>query len=678
MVVSHLPDDKDLYSLSCSCATFASVLVPEDSAIWKERFLSRYDYPFATNSIQFAYAYQIRRFVLRQFAEFTNPEDCRLVVQMEVLRDIVIGKISSPCSPKHCMKLTLCCSEAYNPARIHFPPLPVSKNLSAFASPHNSPWIRIFLSCFLFPCRGQRYGQRHPLFDALQLVLSYLLLSPRSQMAHIVKSSRANYDLAVVYLWNKPLVPLYNVSTVAETTVEQKSDTPGARRSSRKKAVPRMRTRPMYELDTHALLHIRNFWHRHLIDGPQGFGSTGITENTYGKMMNDLMRAGLIPKKWDRPLKDGDLPIATQWSGHYSTLAQWPKKKQELEEVQSLAEDWDKIDPLVRDEMGVAQGIMLTTTQKLDVAISTKNAEDGFWPPIMQSIPFVEKTVPDLNSGSCAFIRGLATFVDLSNNDKKSSSGSQATLTLPTPHQLPKYHSYLAMRLRGVIHSIPAQPQARAADGANHSIPGWNRIVMVLYKPNKRHLIQVLEHEEEEFGNSFSAAITTQMVQNGTSSAQIAQILNGTAPAGQAPDPVEIDALLDAYLKQKLLSNDLWRDGSNLDKDAIESMEEKYRLSEYLDWNDMDYAYAYEGAILPGGKIMMGRWWRLSMHGLGDGMEWSDALGETDDDGGEALDVNGDTIVAGGESSAAGAANAQSHARTRWTRLERGPFIFWC
>ncbi len=559
----------------------------------------------------------------------------------------------------------------------------MSKNLAAFSSPHNSPWIRVFLSCFLFPCQGQRYGQPHPFFDALQLVLSHLLLSPVSKVSQVIKSCRANYDLAVVYAWDKPLVPLYNRAKVVEEILEPQSDMLGTRRSSRKKLPLRKLVKPAHELDTHALLHIRNFWHRHLIEEPQGFGSKGIVENTYGKMMKDLMHAGFIPKAWDKPLKNGDLQIATEWYGHYSTLAQWPKKKQELEEVQSLAEDWHKIDPLVRDEMTIALGTKLTVIQKLDVAVSTNNDEDGFWPPILQSIPVFEKTVPDLKSGSCVFVRGLAQFVDLStlDSDKKSPPASQATLTLPTPPKLPKYHPYLAMRLRGVIHSIDAQPQAKGPDGAHHSIPGWNRIVMVLYKPNKRHLIQVLEHAEEEFGNSFSAAITTQMMQNGTNSAQIAQILNGIAPAGQALDPIELDAQLDAYLRQKLVSNDLWRDGKNLDKDTIETMEEKYRLSEYLDWNDIDYAYAYEGAILPGGKIMMGRWWRLAMVGQGDGMEWSDALGEVDDgDEGDAMDVDGDAIVVSGDQNGAGAVNGNGHGhgQSRWKKLERGPFIFWC
>jgi hypothetical protein len=36
---------------------------------------------------------------------------------------------------------------------------------------------------------------------------------------------------------------------------------------------------------------------------------------------------------------------------------------------------------------------------------------------------------------------------------------------------------------------------------------------------------------------------------------------------------------------------------------------------------DIEYAYAYEGVIIPGGKIMMGRWWMVGAAGEGEGRE---------------------------------------------------------
>ncbi|ETI26699.1 hypothetical protein G647_10359 [Cladophialophora carrionii CBS 160.54] len=635
-IVSHLPNDKDLLNLSCSCKTFAALLVPKESAIWKERFLLRYDYPYISDPRHYIFAYQLRRAVLRQFVEFTDPKDPRLGVQMDVLRDMVI--------------------EAYKSRQAHVPPPSTSKNLAAFASPHNSPWIRTFLSCFFFPCRGQRYGQPNPLFDAIQLVLSHLLLSPTSQLAHVIKSSRGNYDLAVVYAWDRSLETLFRESAAGEEHSEPTLLTYQERRNLRKHSLP-----DSFLLDTHALLHIRNFWHRHLIEERQGFGSAGMVENTYRHMAKDLTRAGINLKKWDKHLNDDDLQIAVEWYGHYSTLAQWPKKKQELEEVQSLAEDWQRVDPL-----------------KLDFTVSDDNDEDGFWPPIFANIPIFQNTIPglDSDSASCSFIRGLAPFVVLSSpNDMRTPPDSQSGT------RLPKYHPYLAMRLRGVVHSIPAQPRL-------NSIPGWRRIIMVLYKPTCRHLIQVLEHAEQEYGDSFTTTITTQMAQSGTSHPQVAHILNGVGAAGQQLDPAEIDAHLTTHLCNKLLNNQLWRDGSKFDKDVVEEMEEKYRLSEYLDWNDIDYAYAYEGSILPSGKIMMGRWWRLAMNGEGDGSEWSDALDEVDE--GDAMDLDEEAGVAdGGQNgngathgngigSGSGSGSGSGTGRSRFKKLERGPFIFWC
>ena len=520
----------------------------------------------------------------------------------------------------------------------------------------------------------------------------------------MVKSSRTNYDLAVVYNWEKTLDTLYRkLPGKAVFPDSAQPQTPKQTRSSKGKMVPPKVTGFTHGLDTHALLHIRNFWHRHLIEEPRGFGSRDIVENTYTKMAKDLMQAGIVPKEWDKPLKNNDLQISTEWYGHYSTLASWPRKKQELEEVQSLAEDWHEVDPLVssRQEALLWQ-CKLTGMQKLDFAISTNNDEDGFWPPIFRAIPAFEKTVPDLKSATCKFIRGLAPFIDFSatsNNGRASSSastpsGSQATLALPTATQLPKYHPYLAMRLRGVIQSIPAQPQSTKLEGS-HSIRGFNRICMVMFKPNKRYLIQVLEHAEEEFGDTFGPAITSQMLQNGASTTPaqtVNQILSGNAfaPGGQALDPIEVDAQLNTYLRAKLGSNPLWRDGTKFNKDAVEEMEENFRSSEYLDWNDIDYAYAYEGVVLPGGKIMMGRWWRIAPGGEGEGMEWTDALGEVDGEAEDAMDMDGDgdpdtVVVQDGiaqveaQVTGLGGGNGSRNGnRRRYKKLERGPFIFWC
>ncbi|KAL2427001.1 hypothetical protein ABEF95_006400 [Exophiala dermatitidis] len=567
-IVSNLPSDHDFVNLMSTSSSFAAALAPKESAVWKERFLSLYDQAYVTSPKEYAWAYKLRRLVLKNFKAFTNPKDERLLVQLGVLKDMII--------------------EAFLPIQAHVAAPLASRNLATLSSPANSPYMVTFLSSFLFPKVGSRYGQPDPLFDAIQLVFSYLILSPDSKIADVVHSSRDNYDITVVYNWGKSFSTLFR-------RVPEKAGLQSGR-LRRNSMFPNLKSRRLitapkvtYELDTHALLHIRNFWHRHLIESGGQASLTQVQmglfgENTYAKMANGLSRAGITPKAWDKQLQDGLPDIATKWYGHWSCLHPWPKKKQALEEMQTCAEDWETADPL-----------------KLDLCTTTNNDEFGCWPPIFQAIPAFAKSIPE--SASCLFFRGVAPFVQISSSriDKKVTSGSQSTLTVPVLH---KYHPFLALRVRGLIHTIPSQPNE---DG----IPGWNRIVMVLYKPSKRYLIEVLENAEEEYGGPFGTAGTNQLVQAG----------QGQGAAAAIMDPAEIEHALGMYLEDKLVTNPLWRDPVRMNREVIEEIEEMFRLSEYLDWNDIDYAYAYEGVVLPGGKIMMGRWWRCGMLGEGDAME---------------------------------------------------------
>ncbi len=207
-----------------------------------------------------------------------------------------------------------------------------------------------FLSTPFFPTKHlARYGQPHILFDVLQLVFSYLLLSPTSQMAHAVRSSRENYDLARVYNWRLPFATLYRRAPETDLDQPVRSSTRSTRALQR--ILPQV-PKPEFELDSHALVHIRNFWHRHLVENhhsSHGFNQTSTTaENTYARMASNLAEIGSTPKKWDKPLSDeGLLDVAEEWHGHYSCLHPWPKKRQQLEEMQTCAEDWRVVDPLV-------------------------------------------------------------------------------------------------------------------------------------------------------------------------------------------------------------------------------------------------------------------------------------------------------------------------------------------
>lgn len=249
------------------------------------------------------------------------------------------------------------------------------------------------------------------------------------------------------------------------------------------------------------------------------------------------------------------------------------------------------------------------------------------------------------------------------------------------------------------------------------SIPGWNRIVMVMYKPTKRYLIQVLEYAEENYGDPFGPVVSMQLTQNGNQTAQSGQANNNNDGSGDADqtttttanatnnqqqqasvpafDSAEAEIQLQEHLQQKLLSKAEWRSAAQMDRQTIEAMENKFRSNYALDWNDMEYAYAYEGVIIPGGKIMLGRWWRCGMLGAGPGKELDpDGLpvvvvadsGEAAENsagdgngsaGADAMDVDGQD---GGDAAAAAAAEgtASQQANAGNDSLERGPFVFWC
>jgi hypothetical protein len=337
------------------------------------------------------------------------------------------------------------------------------------------------------------------------------------------------------------------------------------------------------------------------------------------------------------------------------------------------------------------------------LTFSKDNDEDGFWPPIFSCMPAFEKTIPATDLPKCQFFRGLAPFFQIPA-DKKSS------VKLP-PKGLPKYHPYLSLRVRGVIHPIAAQPtkspNSKATD-PDLSIPGWQRVVMVMYKPNKRYLIEVLEHSEENYGIQFGTIVTSQMAQAGQLP-QTTTTTTGAGAGGGSQPPIvsdaEVEAHLETYLNKRLADTPEWRDPEIMNRDVVEELEDQFRFAGYLDWNDIDYAYVYEGVVLPGGKIMLGRWWRCGMFGFGDGLELGAdgvAVEVADDD--EEKEGKGKAAGKGGkkgvdddamevdEENGGGAGNATTPATPatatatatatvtpiRNGKLERGPFVFWC
>jgi hypothetical protein len=199
--------------------------------------------------------------------------------------------------------------------------------------------MKKFLSSSFFNWKNGNttYGDVNALFDALQLVLSHLVLNPVSPFALQIPTSRGDYDVTKVYLWNQPLETIYSRAPESKQPVR-------ASPNSSIIIFPQYTSRspepePQMDLDLNSLLHIRNFWRRQF---------TAKEEATYYHMAESLAMTGHAPKRWDQALQE-PLTLGTNWVGHYSCLHKWPKKIEDFEDKQSCAEDWPDpgIDPLV-------------------------------------------------------------------------------------------------------------------------------------------------------------------------------------------------------------------------------------------------------------------------------------------------------------------------------------------
>ena len=329
--------------------------MPENSGIWKARFLYRYDSPFIAEYREFCNAYQLRRFVLRKFVGFESG-GVKGRLGLEVLRDMVIGMFflgfsvilwALPASfiTRHSLPnlRVFSCGltnpslvvETYNICKTKSSAPSHSHNLSAFSAALTSPWMKVFLESPLFAHLAYPPGQPNRLFDVLQLVLSHLVLNPPSSFGFEFPTSSTDYHLERVYNWHGDFQTLYRRVPSAEQPAPADRNLP---------IFPNMKSpelEPQMQLDSHTLLHIRNFWRRHF----SMHSEDGAV--TYANMAMKLGSRGSRPTEWDRALQNPLVPNG-RWVGHYSCLHPWPKSRQDMEARQSCAEDWiDGVDPLV-------------------------------------------------------------------------------------------------------------------------------------------------------------------------------------------------------------------------------------------------------------------------------------------------------------------------------------------
>lgn len=444
----------------------------------------------------------------------------------------------------------------------------------------SAPYMEEFLSSPFFAYNDLPYGKPNGLFAALQLVFSHLVLHPSSDFAVETKASRDNYDLKIIYLYALPLRTIYY-----------------ARESQIQDTEPQKRN---LKLDLDALLHIRNFWNSHLAYNTTGLYTNPVT--TYGEMARMLVRRNHAPRAWDRAIQES-VEVQAHWYGHYSCTHPTPRYLTDIEEHQTCAEDWilqygkNGVHPLTLDLQ------------------ATNSPQRGWWPPIFATIPILESTTPhaDADNGH-VYIRGIAPLLS------------------PTTHP-DMYPAYKSLRVRGVIHPLPAQKE----------IPGWRRIVMVMYQPTPRYLLAVLDVNSPEDDDPFdqiepTAALQVPNVnQEGVAEQSTAFDQMQTQDQGQAQPQAQNPAQMvtadavpaNSEEAEKAMREDLEAreelkgplGPAYLTRDFIAEMEDNLHPPEELAWEDIGYAYVYEGVIIPGGKIMMGRHWWCGPPTVVDGFE---------------------------------------------------------
>lgn len=263
--------------------------MPENSGVWKTRFLRKYDHPIVEGPYEFRIAYQLRAVILPWFCDLGFEKRKNAELLLDVLKDMVL--------------------ETYNKSLSWHESPKTSLNISGFSDAMKSNWMVHFLSTPLFGRdEASVYGHSHKLFDTLQVTFAYLVLN-RSAMAFQVGRDKLDYDLEKVYNYDQSHALLYTRLPELERE-PMRPPNPLFPNLQREAPSPKIK----FDLNMNTLLHIRNFWHRHLTESKTMGG-----EETYSAMAASLMKLGITPKGWSKPLHESS-KLATRWYGHYSCV----------------------------------------------------------------------------------------------------------------------------------------------------------------------------------------------------------------------------------------------------------------------------------------------------------------------------------------------------------------------
>ncbi|RMJ28318.1 hypothetical protein PHISP_00795 [Aspergillus sp. HF37] len=338
-IVQHiaylLPRDIDVINLARTCFSLADRILPAKSHVWSNRFQDLYDTPEGRPPVVLKLEYQIRRIVLPQRINFSRDEHEAQTLWLEVVKGMLLESLSLPARQGQT----------------------TSKTLEMLCKV-------LFDSEFLNrPSNG--YGETHrsapsDLFCAVQLCLTDVALDP----SMCVRCCRKDYDAGAVYSF--------------ESDIKKQLVNSG-------------------NLDLERMLHIRNFWLRHLLNPDEA-----SYHDSFHKLGENLRPTG------QKPLHEESSKPSSYWLGYDSCLHPHPETLNDFGDRQTCG-DLDT---------------HLTQVDPMSLQIELHPCS-GNWPFIFDDIIPIQG--PTQN---CSFFRGIK-HTHGSNDEPRLVRGFMEPVPLP-------------------------------------------------------------------------------------------------------------------------------------------------------------------------------------------------------------------------------------------------------
>ncbi|KAL2360452.1 hypothetical protein RJZ56_006678 [Blastomyces dermatitidis] len=488
-------EDADMCRMARTCRYFAEAIIPPNSGVWRRRFLQKYDHPPPDKSSEeVRVEYKVRSIMLAQTPSFRDGEGRKEKLWLSVLTTLFAGA-----------------SESYNtqPSR-QGDEMRVSRNRACIKKAIRSsgfldqPIVGDGANSSLPPSRP---------YLAIQLAATYLVLD----INHSFRSLRTDYDLNIVYRCDSstPDIPIINASNDEEN------------------------------IDLYQLLHIRNFWKRHL---------RNRDENTFHKSYHNMPKI-MRPKAWEEGLGNkGSLGTCCMHSPA-PDLIHRPTGKADMRRLNEPLGKHFCIGNLIPSPASETNSMRQANAPNTSYSTITTRAQE-----ITNNIPQHQLLkLPTLTTNASISTTWFPLFNEaypINTNVEPSSRtyfrGTQS-LNLDQNHHHHHHHD----DAHDDAHDSNDQPHPNSMRGftepcpAQAGIPGWRRICFIIYEINPEFFVSAADDNDNDNDNG-----------------------DGGGGGGGGEDDEEVEGWLP------------WS------------------------WTAVDFlwAYGYEGVIVPGGGIMMGRW----------------------------------------------------------------------